>query len=265
MGARVSIVGVAALTALVGCGGSSLDQNSSCHDFLQASENDRNAAAARVAEQLHVTGVESPLTRPNVEFICGDNPNETLGDAVSHSGTSSGSSAPSLPPATTGATPAPATAPPPSAPTISLKTTDPTGQIGIYSYEVSFGDGFRLDTGGVAPPFVDVIITIHVKNTTDRAWPLVTSEIGSALTAEVPRSLASDRGQQCGDEPNSDVRPHTRHWCVAGGAIYAVAQSPDQLGCGETGDYRIFFGHFQPNVTQQDMKFYVRDKLLPQQ
>ena len=70
-----------------GCGTSSLDENSSCRDFLQADRAEQDKAVARVAEKLNVKGVQSPLARPNIDYICGNEPNASLGGAVRDSGT----------------------------------------------------------------------------------------------------------------------------------------------------------------------------------
>jgi hypothetical protein len=69
-----------------GCGGSTLDQTSSCREFLQADRAEQDKAVARVAEELNVKRVLSPLVRPNIDYICGNDPDETLGGAVQGSG-----------------------------------------------------------------------------------------------------------------------------------------------------------------------------------
>lgn len=246
------------MAAITGCGGSSLDQNSSCRDFLKASQDDQNAAVAKAAEQRHVSNVQSPLVRPNVDFICGNNSDQSLGDAVAQSGTAASQPDTSSPPSSdTTSPPAPT---PPQAPSISLHTDDPSGALGVFTYEASFAGGFRLDKQAVKPPFVDVVITVHIKNTTDRPWD------GSVpVFSEVPRSLVSDPQETCdqGGHVTAPPRAHTRGWCVVPGAMYG--SGPSQIGSGETADINFYFGSFQPNVTQQDIRFYVGGKLLPQQ
>jgi hypothetical protein len=259
MGPRLLAAAAAAAWAVItGCGGSSLDQNSSCRDFLQASQDDQNAAVAKVAEQRNVSDVQSPLVRPNVEFTCGNSPTESLGDAVAHSGTpTSQPDTTSVTPPSSDTTSAPAPTPP-QAPSISLKTDDPSGALGVFTYEASFGGGFRLDKQAVKPPFVDVIITLHIKNTTDRPW-------GGRVPvfSEVPRSLVATPHERCdqGGHVTAPPRAHTRGWCVVPGSMYG--SGPSQIGSGETADLSFYFGSFQPNVTQQDIRFYVGGKLLP--
>jgi hypothetical protein len=71
--------------ASAGCAGV-LDENSSCRDYLQAEQSEQDKAVSRVADKLDVKGVESPLIRPNIDYMCGNDPDATLGSAVRDSG-----------------------------------------------------------------------------------------------------------------------------------------------------------------------------------
>lgn len=63
-----------------------IDEKTSCRDFLQADPTEQDKAVARVADKLGVQGVMTPLARPNVNYICGNEPDATLGSAVRDSG-----------------------------------------------------------------------------------------------------------------------------------------------------------------------------------
>jgi hypothetical protein len=71
---------------LSGCGGSGLSASSSCQDFLSASTQDQDAAVSKLAGELHAPDAVTPLGRPNVNYLCANEPNMTLGDAVSKTG-----------------------------------------------------------------------------------------------------------------------------------------------------------------------------------
>jgi hypothetical protein len=72
---------VAAAVPMAGCG-KSLDANTSCASFLKASPKDQDAAVSKVAAQLHAGESLTPLGRPNISYICANEPDKTLGDAV---------------------------------------------------------------------------------------------------------------------------------------------------------------------------------------
>jgi hypothetical protein len=84
---RSLTIGLIALAgAIAGCGASSLTANSSCGDFLNASREAQDEAVSRLAGELHAPEADTPLGRPNVNYICANNATETLGRAVAHSG-----------------------------------------------------------------------------------------------------------------------------------------------------------------------------------
>jgi hypothetical protein len=74
------------LAFVFGCGGSSLAASSSCHDFLNASQQEQDEAVSRLAGALHAPNADTPLGRPNINYLCAGNPQMTLGEAVSHTG-----------------------------------------------------------------------------------------------------------------------------------------------------------------------------------
>lgn len=72
--------------ALLAACGSSLTSGSSCADFLHASPTERDSAVKDVGLKMHINGAGSPLVLPNVEYLCGNTPSMTLGQAVARSG-----------------------------------------------------------------------------------------------------------------------------------------------------------------------------------
>lgn len=66
---------------ITGCG-SSLEADSTCSEYLQTSSDEQDAAIARVAEDLDADGVVGPLGSANVDYLCGNDPDMTLGEAV---------------------------------------------------------------------------------------------------------------------------------------------------------------------------------------
>lgn len=80
----VAIVVVALIAG--GCGGSSIDANTKCSDFLHASQADQDAAVSKVASDMRAGNAVTPLGRPNINYICANSPDKTLGDAVRATG-----------------------------------------------------------------------------------------------------------------------------------------------------------------------------------
>lgn len=83
--AAVLAVGVLAVGLTLAACDRPLDANSSCQDFLRAPIQTRDSAVKDVALALHLRGAGSPLVLPNVEYLCGNSPAATLGNAVQHS------------------------------------------------------------------------------------------------------------------------------------------------------------------------------------
>lgn len=87
---QLSLAALLAAAAIFtgGCavGGSSIDANTSCKDFLHASPSDQDAAVSKVASDLHAANAVTPLGRPNINYICAGNPDTTLGQAVKATG-----------------------------------------------------------------------------------------------------------------------------------------------------------------------------------
>lgn len=73
------------IIAVSGCG-NSLDASSSCKDFLNASRQDQDAAVNKVASDKRAGSAVTPLGRPNINYLCANSPDMTLGDAVSRTG-----------------------------------------------------------------------------------------------------------------------------------------------------------------------------------
>lgn len=77
---------VLATPVVSGCGGPSLSASSSCQDFLNAAPQDQDTAVSKLAGDLHAPDAVTPLGRPNVNYMCANEPNMTLGDAISKTG-----------------------------------------------------------------------------------------------------------------------------------------------------------------------------------
>ena len=87
MRAAATIAAIAVLAVLgIGCGNSSLNADTSCSDFLAASPTEQDEAVNRIAGELAAGNAVTPLGRPNVNYICANNPDETLGEAIEATG-----------------------------------------------------------------------------------------------------------------------------------------------------------------------------------
>lgn len=85
--ATAAIVVWASLSwAMSSCGGSSIDANTKCSDFLKASIEDQDNAVSKVASDLQASAAVTPLGRPNINSICAKAPERTLGEAVKLTG-----------------------------------------------------------------------------------------------------------------------------------------------------------------------------------
>jgi hypothetical protein len=74
-----------ALTAgLIGCS-HSLTAQSSCKDFLNASQSDQIQAIDKIAAQEDAPDATTPLGMPNISYLCAGSPNQTLGWAIAQS------------------------------------------------------------------------------------------------------------------------------------------------------------------------------------
>jgi hypothetical protein len=71
---------------LSGCGGDQLDADSSCEDYLKASPADQDQAVQDVAADVGAANAVTPLGRPNIDFLCVQAPDMTLGEAVERTG-----------------------------------------------------------------------------------------------------------------------------------------------------------------------------------
>lgn len=83
-GAFVALV--AALAVMSGGCGSQLSADSTCKDFLHASQPEQDDAVSKVASDMHAANAVTPLGRPNINYICANHPDSTLGDAVRATG-----------------------------------------------------------------------------------------------------------------------------------------------------------------------------------
>jgi hypothetical protein len=67
--------------ALAGCS-SGLTAQSSCRDFLNASQSDQVQAIDKIAPQENAPDATTPLGMPNVSYLCTGSPDQTLGWAI---------------------------------------------------------------------------------------------------------------------------------------------------------------------------------------
>jgi hypothetical protein len=87
-----SLVRQAAMVVLGGCClimaacGGGLTANSSCTDYLNASSQDQNDAVESIAGQLHAGNAVTPLGRPNIDYLCTQEPTATLGHVIQQTG-----------------------------------------------------------------------------------------------------------------------------------------------------------------------------------
>lgn len=72
--------------AATGCSTASLDADSSCKDFLKAPIEDQNEAVSSIAADTGAANAVTPLGRPNINYICANSPDKTLGYAVERTG-----------------------------------------------------------------------------------------------------------------------------------------------------------------------------------
>lgn len=69
---------------LTGCS-HSLTAQSSCKDFLNASQSDQIQAIDKIAAQVDAPDATTPLGMPNISYLCTGSPNQTLGWAITQS------------------------------------------------------------------------------------------------------------------------------------------------------------------------------------
>jgi hypothetical protein len=82
--ATILILGACSLV-MAACGGG-LTANSTCTDYLNASSQDQNAAVDSIAGQLHASNAVTPLGRPNIDYLCAQEPTATLGQVIQQTG-----------------------------------------------------------------------------------------------------------------------------------------------------------------------------------
>ncbi len=242
----VSALGVAVL-GMAGCGGGELTASSSCHDYMQANANDKSAAVARVAEERRISGASGPLGMSNIDYICGGNPNTTLGDAVAGSGSQQ-----SAPPEVLG-TPEPggAEATPAPPPAVAFKERGNT-------YKVAYAGGFGYQTEGVRPPYRDLHATFRFTNTSDRSMPTPVPQ----PQAEIRKSALGGDCPEVDDPNDPQPQPHSDSYCAFVMSSYGV--SAQQLGRGEAADieYASVRGlKVEPDI--EDVRFYYDGKRIP--
>ncbi|HMS71741.1 MAG TPA: hypothetical protein PKB03_01785 [Baekduia sp.] len=63
-----------------------MNADTTCRDFLQASADEQNKAIAQVADELGTQNALTPLGRPNIDYLCSNDQDRTLGQAVKMTG-----------------------------------------------------------------------------------------------------------------------------------------------------------------------------------
>lgn len=63
-----------------------MDAQTTCRDFMQAAPADQDAAVDQVASEAGAANAVTPLGRPNVDYLCTQDPEMTLGEAVELTG-----------------------------------------------------------------------------------------------------------------------------------------------------------------------------------
>lgn len=81
----VCLAALGLLAGLTACG-SGLTADSSCKDFLNAPIEDQDEAVSSIAADVGAGNAVTPLGRPNIDYICANNPDETLGEAIEATG-----------------------------------------------------------------------------------------------------------------------------------------------------------------------------------
>ncbi len=76
----------AAMMTIGSCGTPELSADSSCKDFMNADSASRDEAVRKVATEKGAGNAVTPLGRPNVDYMCVNNPSKTLGWAIEKTG-----------------------------------------------------------------------------------------------------------------------------------------------------------------------------------
>ncbi|HWT92523.1 MAG TPA: hypothetical protein VN238_05975 [Solirubrobacteraceae bacterium] len=241
--------------AIAGCGdeASELSASSSCRDYLAASADDRSAALAQAAEKRGIGGASSPLGSANVDYICSQDPDVRLGDAVAGSGTQQ-----STPPSEQAATEETEAAPPIPEP-VAIRTDDGyTGEIAFLELEYM--------TEGVPPPLFQPVATFRLTNTSDRSAQALLLQLAAAPRIEIPR--AAFKGNACPDA-NGEVEgglggsdeAHLPGACSIETMEYGVSAST--IDAGEAIDIEMaakFFTTAEPDI--DEIRIYVAGRRL---
>lgn len=83
--AGVLLIGLAA----TGCGideSEEMNADTECREFLQAPRDEQDAAIARVSDDIDARNALTPLGRPNIDYLCSQDQDKTLGKVVEQTG-----------------------------------------------------------------------------------------------------------------------------------------------------------------------------------
>jgi hypothetical protein len=233
--------------AIAGCGdeASELSASSRCRDYLAASADDRSAALARAAEERGIGGASSPLGSANVDYICSQDPDVPLGDAVAGSGTQHGSTA--AEPEASEAAPEPEPVEPPS---ISIANEGYTGEVTFL--------GYRYEKEGAPPPLSMPVVTVRLTNTSDRSAPLTSLVPWLRSGLEIPNTAL--KNDAC---PNNNATDGRR----SGTCLLRMSQGYTGTGSIEAGasmeiDYQgMYFVDEEPPL--EEVRVFFDAKRLP--
>lgn len=72
--------------SLAACGGQALTASSPCQDYLSSPKQVQDSAVSRIAGEKHAGNAVTPLGRPNIDYLCANNTNMTLGQVIEATG-----------------------------------------------------------------------------------------------------------------------------------------------------------------------------------
>lgn len=73
---------VCVLASMGGCAAMQMNADTKCSEFMKASKSARDDTVTRVAAERGNGVVTTPLGRPNVEYLCAQQPDWTLGHVI---------------------------------------------------------------------------------------------------------------------------------------------------------------------------------------
>src|SRR5664280_1285239 len=232
---------------LAGCGRQTFDESMSCSDFMKLSQADRDQAVSTVATKYNNPDVLTPFGRPNVEWVCGQQPNATLRQAVELSRTTGSTENTASKGAATVAT---------GAAQSSASTAMTTPSWSLPDFDLTTSDGYSAHASGMRIEYV-TLPTIDVADA--KPGKAIVKDGTAAVTAGSLRNTTAgrnfrgpnlyvygyakvDSADRCGK--NVPLRTSAGSvWCAVGGlgiGDYVESLAPGVMGldAGTTGGLR---------------------------